>query len=179
MNWSQNATQTLVEIKTEGKERKCKCWSLQLCLTVCNAMDCSPPGSSVHGILQAKILEWVAIPFSRESSEPRDQTHISNPHLLHCRQILYHLSYQGSPWRGRDGNIKNVAHNLVLHESSHWPMRGCWPKHTLKGIRGEVQDEALCALGKLTELALRYIFSGEIFYEPGFWHLLMLRKALI
>ena len=40
----------------------------QSCLTLCNSMDCSPPGSSVHGILQAGILEWVAIPFSRGSS---------------------------------------------------------------------------------------------------------------
>ena len=40
-------------------------------------MDCSPPGSSVHGILQARILEWVAISYSRGSSRPRDQTHIS------------------------------------------------------------------------------------------------------
>ena len=40
-------------------------------------MDCSPPGSSVHGILQARILEWVAIFFSRESSWPRDQTQVS------------------------------------------------------------------------------------------------------
>ena len=40
----------------------------QLCLTHCDPMDCSPPGSSVHGILQARILEWVAIPFSRGSS---------------------------------------------------------------------------------------------------------------
>ena len=40
-------------------------------------MDCSPPGSSVHGILQARILEWVAIPFSRGSSRPRDQTQVS------------------------------------------------------------------------------------------------------
>ena len=39
--------------------------SLQLCLTLCDSMDCSLPGSSVHGILQAKILEWVAISFSR------------------------------------------------------------------------------------------------------------------
>ena len=52
----------------------------------CDSMDCSPPGSSVHGISQARILEWVAISFSRASSQPRDQTHIS------CigRQILYH-----------------------------------------------------------------------------------------
>ena len=46
----------------------------QLCPTLCDALNCSPPGSSVHGILQARILEWVAIPFSRGSSWPRDQT---------------------------------------------------------------------------------------------------------
>jgi len=40
-------------------------------------MDCSPPGFSVHGILQARILEWVAIPFSRGTSQPRDQTLVS------------------------------------------------------------------------------------------------------
>ena len=51
--------------------------SLQLCLTLCNAMDCSPPGSSLHGILQASILEWVAISSSRGSSQPRDQTPVS------------------------------------------------------------------------------------------------------
>ena len=48
-----------------------------LCLTVCNLMDYSPPGYSVHGISQARILEWVAISFSRGSSWPRDQTHFS------------------------------------------------------------------------------------------------------
>ena len=41
-------------------------------------MDYSPPGSSVHGILQARILEWGAIPFSRESSQPKDQTQVSH-----------------------------------------------------------------------------------------------------
>ena len=46
----------------------------QSCLTLCNPMDYNSPGSSVHGILQAKILEWVAISFSRGSSQPRDQT---------------------------------------------------------------------------------------------------------
>ena len=49
----------------------------QLCSTLCDPMDCSPPGSSVHGILQARILEWVAMPFSRESSWPRGRTQIS------------------------------------------------------------------------------------------------------
>ena len=46
--------------------------SLQSCLTLCNPMDCSQPGSSVHGILPARILEWVAMPSSRESSQLRD-----------------------------------------------------------------------------------------------------------
>ena len=50
--------------------------SLQLCLTLHNPMDCSPSGSSVHGILQARILEWVAMPSSR-SSRSRDQTCVS------------------------------------------------------------------------------------------------------
>jgi len=50
---------------------------LQSCLTLCDPMNCSLPGFSVHGILQAEILEWVAMPSSRESSQPRDQTCIS------------------------------------------------------------------------------------------------------
>ena len=49
----------------------------QLCPTLCDPMDCSPPGSSVHGILQARILEWVTIPFSRGSSQPRNRTQVS------------------------------------------------------------------------------------------------------
>ena len=49
----------------------------QLCLTLYDPMDCSPPSSSVHGIFQARILEWVAVPFSRGSSRPRDQTLVS------------------------------------------------------------------------------------------------------
>ena len=51
--------------------------SLQSCLTFCSSVECSPPGSSVHGILQARILEWVAMPSSRGSSPSRDRTRIS------------------------------------------------------------------------------------------------------
>ena len=51
--------------------------SLQSCPTLCDPMDCSLPISSVHGILWARILKWVAMPSSRGSSQPRDQTHIS------------------------------------------------------------------------------------------------------
>ena len=53
------------------------CWVTQSCLTLCDPIDCSLPGSSVHWILQARILEWVAISFSRESSQPRNRTRVS------------------------------------------------------------------------------------------------------
>jgi len=56
-------------------------------------MDCRAPGSSVHGIFQQRVLEWVDISSSRGSSQPKDQTHIS----YIGRQILYHLSHLGSP----------------------------------------------------------------------------------
>ena len=53
------------------------CLVTKSCLTLCNPRDCSPLGSSVHGILQARILEWIAISFSRGSSHPRDWTRVS------------------------------------------------------------------------------------------------------
>ena len=62
-------------IKTS--QERLKVLAAQLCPTLCNRMNCSPPGSSLYGLLQARILEWVAIPFSRASSRPRDQTWVS------------------------------------------------------------------------------------------------------
>ena len=58
----------------EKEKKKVKVKVAYFCPTLCDPKDCSPLGSSVHGILQARILEWVAIPFSRESSQSRDQT---------------------------------------------------------------------------------------------------------
>ena len=54
-----------------------KRWKNKHRVQVCDAVECSPPGSSIHGILRLRILEWVAIPFSRESSQPRDPTRFS------------------------------------------------------------------------------------------------------
>ena len=68
---------------------KCKSVSCSVVMTLFDAMNCSLPGSSVHGILQAKKLEWVPIPFSRGSSQPRDSTHISYVSRI-GRQVLYH-----------------------------------------------------------------------------------------
>ena len=65
------------------------CLVTQSCPTLCNPTDCSPPDSSVHGILQARILEWVTMLSSRGSSQPRDQTHVSNVSSI-GRRVLYH-----------------------------------------------------------------------------------------
>ena len=73
------------------------CSPLSACSHVwlCDSVDCSPPSSYVHGVFQARILEWIAISSSRGSSHPRDQTLIS---CVSCigRQILLPLSYLGS-----------------------------------------------------------------------------------
>ena len=78
----------------------CYCLGAQSCPILCNPMDCSPPGSSVHGISQARILEWIAISFSKGSSQPRDQTLVGRcftaeppgkPHMGHTysKKVLF------------------------------------------------------------------------------------------
>ena len=91
----------------------------------CDLPDCSPRGSSVHGTLQARILEWVAISSSRGSSRPRDQTHIS---WVSCtgRQILYLLSHLGSPLNttqpAKPGLSLSSSRQPSLIVKSPWPL---------------------------------------------------------
>ena len=89
---------------------------------VSHSMDCSPLGSSGHGILQARILEQVAIPFSRGSSQPRDWTQVSNPGLLHHRQILYCLSQEASP------ECTLAEYKLQFLNSFPWI---CWKSYSI------------------------------------------------
>ena len=64
-------------LKIEQDKIMCACMNCFSCVRLCNHKDCSPPGSSVHGILQARILEWIAMRSSRGSSRPRDRTQVS------------------------------------------------------------------------------------------------------
>ena len=83
--------------------------------TLCDPTDCSLPGFSIHGIFQARVLEWVAISFSRGSSWPRNWT----PGLLHCRQGIYPLSHQRSPgswWTGKPGMLQSMGSQRVRHD---------------------------------------------------------------
>ena len=89
IKWWQNSYSFILYINTSSSKTWKIKWSnawwgnfllvkaTQLCPALCNSMDYSLPGSSVHGILQARILEWVAIPFSMGSSQPRDWTWVS------------------------------------------------------------------------------------------------------
>ena len=87
------------------------------CVPLCHPMDCSPPGSYVHGISQAKVLKWVAISFSRGSSRLRDGTHISCISFID-RRILY-------PWATREALDFFVLFlsfpklSPLLHPSTH------------------------------------------------------------
>ena len=72
-----SAHSVLVLLLSVGTGYLCMCSVAQSCLTLRDPVDCNPPGSSVPGILQAKILGWVAMSSSRGSSRSRDQTHIS------------------------------------------------------------------------------------------------------
>ena len=108
--------------------RKCKskspyhlmhaCSIAQLCPTLWDPMDCSPPGSSVHGISQARILEWVSISFPRKSPQPREWTFV--------RQVLYRSStwevHEISPQACPNGYHQKIRNNC-------W--RGCGKKRIL------------------------------------------------
>ena len=78
----------------------------QSCLTLCDPTD-----YTIHGIPQARILEWVAFPFTWGSSQPRDQTQVS----CICRQILFQLSHKGSPGHLEAGVIETIW-ELACHK---------------------------------------------------------------
>ena len=86
------------------------------CVRLCNPLDCSLPGSSIHGIFQARVLEWVAISFSRGSSRPRDWTQVS--HLAGRRFTI---------WTTREPmmktlRLKEVKKLAQVHEPESTPM---------------------------------------------------------
>ena len=87
-------------------QRMLKVLVTQSCPTPCDSMDCSPPGSSVHEIFQARILEWVAIYFSRGSSQPRDQTWVS------CTAGIF-FTIQGKPKNPQTTSQFYSSHSLV------------------------------------------------------------------
>ena len=117
--------------RNEANEPVCVC--AQLDLILCDPMYYSLPGSSVHGIFQARLLEWVAIPSSRESSQPRDQAPVS---CISCigRCILYHFTTWEIHSMGFNKYMMSYIHNCMIltvrtgHGTTDWFQIG-------KGVR--------------------------------------------
>ena len=87
----------------------------ELCPTLCNPVDCSLPGFSIHGILQARILEWVTISLSRGSSQPRDRTRVS---LIGGRRF--------NLWATREApNHKFILLQMIISKWNCWVAVGC------------------------------------------------------
>ena len=106
------------------------CLVAKSCLTLCDPMDCRLPGSSDHGISQARILEWVAISSSWGSSQPRDRTHIS----YIGRQILYR-------WATRQ--------TALLHYSTLTAKRICFPDNQQQSSYDHTNSACACLSSKL------------------------------
>ena len=115
-------------------------WVAQSCPALCNPMDCGPPGSSVHGILQASIVKWGAVPFSRRSSQPRDWTQVSciaggfstmwaTREDLHVRQTLHFqhvLRSKGSyRWPSLPSSPATRATWRLQHHTASCDYPGC------------------------------------------------------
>ena len=111
---------------------------LQLCLTLCDHMDHSPTRSSVHGILQARILEWVTMPSSRGSSWPRDWTRVS---FVFCigRWVLYHSCQLGSPWK-----IYLFWNRRILKVISPW-----YDKQKFGPVFSSIKERSMRIQGKM------------------------------
>ena len=121
-------------------------------------MGCSPPGSSVHRILQARISEWVAIPFSGGSSQPRDQAWVSR-----IRQILFHLSHQRSSrcsWEGSKG--------LRCH---HW-LTCPLSEFLIRSKRQPLVWVGLMALRFPEALSMSQVWRCKMAQQGFCWHIL-------
>ena len=124
----------------KGRHEKPTHMCFQLCLTLYNPMDCSLPRSSDHGILQARILKWVAKPSSRGSSRLRDRTCIS---YVSCtgRWVLDHRCHLGSP----------ETHMAKMKMLGNWtPVPGPWPMWSGKVDSSVTSGEAVYFPSKST-----------------------------
>ena len=99
-----------------GSPLKVQVLVTQLCLTRCNPTDCNLPGSSVHGILQVRILEWLAFPYSKGSSQPRDWTRVSCIAGRFFRETPKGTSDYLN--RINEGQVKNLASSFKCPQKS-------------------------------------------------------------
>ena len=132
-------------------KKKVKVLIAQLCSTLCDPMHCSLPGSSVHGILQARILEWVAIPFSRGSSRTRDRTRVScitgrfftiwatrEASRQHIKKQRHHFAHKGPYCQSYGFSSSHVQMWELDHKEGWAPKNWCFPTAVLEKILGSL-----------------------------------------
>ena len=117
---------------------------LQSCLTLCDPMDGIPPASSVHGILQARILEWVAMPSSKGSAQPRDSTPVC---LLHCQA-------NSLPWAPPEKPPFKVSIFLIYRWAPRIFFKPKKPMHPLLPVTRK--DNILSSLSEIITAHLRF-----------------------
>ena len=133
----------------------------QSCLTLCDAMDCSLPIFSIHGIFQARVLEWVAISFSRGSS---GSTQGSNPGLPCCRQMILPSELPGMsnicvhtythiPWRGHGSPLQYSCLENLMDRGAWWA--------TVHGVA-----KSQTWLKQLSKHTCIHIYTVVHIYEP-------------
>ena len=115
-----------------GRHCSVLCSVIQSCPTPCDPMDCSPPGSLVPEISQARILEWIATSFSRGSSQSRDPTQVSCVSCISSR-ILHHCVHLGSPEQFYYRFF--FFFFLLKIEFVHIFLNGCWGASNIQGIQ--------------------------------------------
>ena len=157
-----------MEVRAGPKEGCCCCLVTQSCLTLCDPMDCSLPGSSVHGILQARILEWTAIPFSnKEGWVPKNWCSwivvlgktLESP--LDYKETKPVNPKENSPWMFIGKTDAEVEPPILLStwckKPIHWKRPWCWERLKVKeeGGRGRdsITDSVDINLNKLQETA--------------------------
>ena len=140
-------------------------WSevAQSCLTLCNPMNCSLPGSSVHGIFRARILEWVAISFSRGSSQPRDRTLVF--HIVGRRFTIW--ATKEAPrvkWRK-----SYLSHKFMvrIEQNIYWPNIKAAYKMSKYNMRIILNDFILLPLGSMLDPGIfKYFQSLDAHITP-------------
>ena len=132
----------------------------QSCPTLCSPMDCSLPSSSVHGILRARILQWVVISFSRGSSQPRDQTWVS-----HIAGRFFTIWVSLHKYSGTCG----TASNLIMQKLCFMRKTASWCLFRLQNHSPISYERSLYLMSRNIEMQLQSNFRKKMSWSFKYW----------